>query len=145
MKKRLFTTILAALLLVSGISAFTGCAEKEEQVSGNNTTNQTTGNNSEEQSKENTVVPEKVSLTNVSYDPTRELYEQYNAVFAEYWKGKTGQEVEITQSHGGSGKQAEVKEFLNEYAKIQENSQNEFFEKWLRFDTYRKVVIHSEK
>lgn len=45
-------------------------------------------------------------ITNVSYDPTRELYESYNEVFAKYWKEKTGQEVTITQSHGGSGKQA---------------------------------------
>lgn len=49
---------------------------------------------------------EKMELTNVSYDPTRELYESYNAAFAKYWKEKTGQEIEITQSHGGSGKQA---------------------------------------
>ena len=49
---------------------------------------------------------DKVEITNVSYDPTRELYEQYNKVFAEHWKEKTGQEVEVTQSHGGSGKQA---------------------------------------
>jgi sulfate/thiosulfate-binding protein len=46
------------------------------------------------------------SLLNVSYDPTRELYEDFNQQFAEYWKGKTGQEVKIRQSHGGSGKQA---------------------------------------
>ena len=49
---------------------------------------------------------DKVEITNVSYDPTRELYEQYNKVFTEHWKEKTGQEVEVTQSHGGSGKQA---------------------------------------
>lgn len=49
---------------------------------------------------------DKVEITNVSYDPTRELYEQYNKVFAEHWKEQTGQEVEVTQSHGGSGKQA---------------------------------------
>ncbi len=47
-----------------------------------------------------------VQLTNVSYDPTRELYEAYNQIFAEHWKEQTGQEVEVTQSHGGSGKQA---------------------------------------
>ena len=49
---------------------------------------------------------EPVELTNVSYDPTRELYAQYNEVFAKYWLEKTGQQVTITQSHGGSGKQA---------------------------------------
>jgi sulfate/thiosulfate transport system substrate-binding protein len=48
----------------------------------------------------------KASLLNVSYDPTRELYEEYNKVFGEYWKNKTGQEVAFQQSHGGSGKQA---------------------------------------
>ena len=47
-----------------------------------------------------------VTLLNVSYDPTRELYEAYNAAFAKYWKAKTGQDIKINQSHGGSGKQA---------------------------------------
>ena len=47
-----------------------------------------------------------IKLLNVSYDPTRELYQDYNAAFAKYWKAKTGQTVEIQQSHGGSGKQA---------------------------------------
>ena len=45
-------------------------------------------------------------LLNVSYDPTRELYEDYNAAFAAYWKAKTGDTVRVNQSHGGSGKQA---------------------------------------
>jgi sulfate transport system substrate-binding protein len=47
-----------------------------------------------------------VTLLNVSYDPTRELYEDYNKAFAAYWKGKTGDTVTINQSHGGSGAQA---------------------------------------
>ena len=47
-----------------------------------------------------------VTLLNVSYDPTRELYEDYNAAFAKYWDGKAGQTVTVNQSHGGSGKQA---------------------------------------
>ena len=47
-----------------------------------------------------------VTLLNVSYDPTRELYQDFNAVFAKYWKGKTGQDVKVNQSHGGGGKQA---------------------------------------
>jgi sulfate/thiosulfate-binding protein len=50
--------------------------------------------------------PKPVTLLNVSYDPTRELYEDFNKQFATYWKGKTGQDVTIRQSHGGSGKQA---------------------------------------
>ncbi|CAM3361781.1 sulfate ABC transporter substrate-binding protein [Polaromonas hydrogenivorans] len=47
-----------------------------------------------------------VTLLNVSYDPTRELYVDYNAAFTKYWKAKAGQDVTIKQSHGGSGKQA---------------------------------------
>jgi len=47
-----------------------------------------------------------VSLLNVSYDPTREFYQDINAAFAKYWKNKTGEVVTIQQSHGGSGKQA---------------------------------------
>src|ERR1051326_4454922 len=47
-----------------------------------------------------------VKLLNVSYDPTRELYQDINAAFAKQWKAKTGVEVQISQSHGGSGKQA---------------------------------------
>jgi sulfate/thiosulfate-binding protein len=47
-----------------------------------------------------------VTILNVSYDPTRELYEDYNAAFAKYWKAKSGQDVTIKQSHGGSGAQA---------------------------------------
>jgi sulfate transport system substrate-binding protein len=47
-----------------------------------------------------------ITLLNVSYDPTRELYQDFNATFAKYWKAKTGDSVTIRQSHGGSGKQA---------------------------------------
>ncbi len=50
--------------------------------------------------------PQPVTLLNVSYDPTRELYVEFNAAFAKYWKAKTGQDVTVKQSHGGSGKQA---------------------------------------
>ena len=47
-----------------------------------------------------------ITLLNVSYDPTRELYQDYNAAFAKYWLGKTGDKLSVKQSHGGSGKQA---------------------------------------
>jgi sulfate transport system substrate-binding protein len=47
-----------------------------------------------------------ISFLNVSYDPTRELYDDFNKSFGTYWKQKTGQDVEFRQSHGGSGKQA---------------------------------------
>jgi sulfate/thiosulfate transport system substrate-binding protein len=50
--------------------------------------------------------PSQVSLLNVSYDPTRELYQDFNQAFAKYWKAKTGQTVTVEQSHGGSSKQA---------------------------------------
>lgn len=48
----------------------------------------------------------EVNLLNVSYDPTRELYKEYNDAFAKYWKAKTGDTVNVNQSHGGGGKQA---------------------------------------
>ena len=56
-----------------------------------------------------TVLPslaQPAQFLNVSYDPTRELYVEFNAAFQKYWKAKTGQDVSIKQSHGGSGKQA---------------------------------------
>jgi sulfate transport system substrate-binding protein len=53
-----------------------------------------------------TALAKDIELLNVSYDPTRELYVDYNAAFAKYWKAKTGDTVIIKQSHGGSGKQA---------------------------------------
>jgi sulfate transport system substrate-binding protein len=48
----------------------------------------------------------QTTLLNVSYDPTRELYQAYNAAFAKAWQAKTGEKVSIRQSHGGSGRQA---------------------------------------
>ena len=48
----------------------------------------------------------EVSLLNVSYDPTRELYQDFNKSFAALWKSKSGDDLKIKQSHGGSGKQA---------------------------------------
>lgn len=59
------------------------------------------GNNGSNSSSSDTV-----ELTNVSYDPTRELYEQYNKIFKEHYKETTGKKIEINQSHGGSGSQA---------------------------------------
>ncbi|MDY0166583.1 MAG: sulfate ABC transporter substrate-binding protein [Thermoguttaceae bacterium] len=49
---------------------------------------------------------EEITLLNVSYDPTRELYREFNEAFAKYWREKTGQSVKIDQSHGGSGSQS---------------------------------------
>ena len=53
-----------------------------------------------------TVAGAETSLLNVSYDPTRELYQELNSSFGTYWKKKTGQQITVKQSHGGSGKQA---------------------------------------
>ncbi len=51
-------------------------------------------------------IAQQVQLLNVSYDPTRELYGEFNQAFAKYWKARTGQDIAVKQSHGGSGKQA---------------------------------------
>ncbi len=53
-----------------------------------------------------TVAADPITLLNVSYDPTRELYKDFNEVFAAFWKTKTGQQVSVSQSHGGAAKQA---------------------------------------
>lgn len=80
MKRKLLGIILSAVLLTTIV--LTGCGSASAENDG------------------------KVTITNVSYDPTRELYTSYNELFAKHWKEKTGQDVEVTQSHGGSGKQA---------------------------------------
>lgn len=51
-------------------------------------------------------IAKDIQILNVSYDPTREFYEQYNKAFSKYWQAKTGDTVTVRQSHGGSGKQA---------------------------------------
>lgn len=54
----------------------------------------------------NGVTQAATTFLNVSYDPTREFYQEYNQAFGQYWKQRTGQDVDFKQSHGGSGKQA---------------------------------------
>lgn len=90
MKKRILSIILSAGILTTAAVGFTGCG------------NFASGSSSEDSAGN----ADKVTITNVSYDPTRELYAAYNEAFQAHWKEKTGQDVEITQSHGGSGKQA---------------------------------------
>lgn len=90
MKKSFLSIILTAAITLTTAVSFVGCG------------NSSSGSSS---SSDNSSA-EKVTITNVSYDPTRELYEAYNKIFADHWKEEKGQEVEITQSHGGSGKQA---------------------------------------
>lgn len=90
MKKRVLLT--AALTLLVG-TALAGCSK--EKAADPKTSGQPAAS-----------AKPPVEITNVSYDPTRELYEQFNKSFADYWKKKTGQTVTIKQSHGGSGAQA---------------------------------------
>ena len=54
----------------------------------------------------NSIAQAATTFLNVSYDPIREFYQEYNQAFGQYWKQRTGQEVDFKQSHGGSGKQA---------------------------------------
>ncbi len=79
-----FLSVGLVTILIGGL--LVGCGEKKES--------ETSGK------------PKSIEITNVSYDPTRELYEAYNKEFAKHWEQKTGQKVTVTQSHGGSGKQA---------------------------------------
>jgi sulfate/thiosulfate transport system substrate-binding protein len=68
--------------------------------------NQSTTTTTTEKDKEAPAVKKEVELLNVSYDPTREFYEEFNKSFAAYWEKEKGQKVTINQSHGGSGKQS---------------------------------------
>lgn len=95
MRKRTIATLLI-VSLTAGL--LTGCGKSADKATVNNIEN--TEGAKTESSKE------PVEITNVSYDPTRELYAAYNELFAAYWQEKEGQEVSIVQSHGGSGKQA---------------------------------------
>lgn len=82
MKANVFAIMLLAILLLGNLSGCGGTAGFAESNSGS------------------------IELLNVSYDPTREFYAAYNQLFCDYWKEESGQEVNITQSHGGSGSQA---------------------------------------
>ena len=82
-----------ATVLISSFVLLAGCSSSDTSSSENS--------NSQGEDKK-----ESVELLNVSYDPTRELYEEFNKEFAAHWKEETGQDVTINQSHGGSGSQA---------------------------------------
>lgn len=96
MKRRIrllsYTAMITAAIL--GTAALGGCGSSEEAKE---TASASAGSDTSS---------EAVEITNVSYDPTRELYASYNELFADYWLDQTGQTVTVTQSHGGSGKQA---------------------------------------
>lgn len=96
MKKRIKTGVLAGLAAVMALTLLACSSQKTSGTSGGNPENAASGQGSSA----------SVELLNVSYDPTRELYEQYNKAFAAYWEQKHGQKVTFKQSHGGSGKQS---------------------------------------
>lgn len=93
-------TIALATTAVLAFGTLAGCGSSTDSTE----TSETSETSDTDSDTEAAAGP--VEITNVSYDPTRELYESYNSLFAEYWKDKTGQEVTVVQSHGGSGKQA---------------------------------------
>ena len=82
MNQNFIKTTLATALFLTGTFGFFSCSSEQKIEIENNT------------------------LVNMSYDPTRELYSNYNHVFMKHWKEMTGKDVKITQFHGGSGKQA---------------------------------------
>ena len=82
MKKKKILSLVLGVILIAGVAV--SCTNKES---------------SKKDDKKS------VEILNVSYDPTRELYTSYNESFVKYWKDKTGQDVTINQSHGGSGAQ----------------------------------------
>lgn len=77
--------VLALTALIASSAIFTGCGKTQEDTTGGS---------------------DIIELLNVSYDPTREFYAAYNELFSSYWEEESGQEVKVTQSHGGSGSQA---------------------------------------
>ena len=82
--------LLFPFLIATSLSVLAACGGNEEKA---------------ETSGDAQNAKESVEILNVSYDPTRELYEEYNKAFASHWKEETGQAVSFQQSHGGSGKQ----------------------------------------
>lgn len=100
MKKKILSTALAVIL---GVSVLTGCGNG---ASGDIGAQNSEKNDSEKAEAAGNDAKGEIELTNVSYDPTRELYAAYNEVFEPYYEEKFGQKITVTQSHGGSGKQA---------------------------------------
>ena len=92
-KKRIISLILAAAAAATVLSA---CSETTAESSSENSA----------AASEGASQTEKITLTNVSYDPTRELYQNYNELFVDYYKTTYGGDIEVIQSHGGSGSQA---------------------------------------
>lgn len=83
------STFASLILTLLGASLFVGCSDSNTNAASGTPT-----------------AASAIRLLNVSYDPTRELYAEYNEEFRRHWKAQTGQDVSIEQSHGGAGKQA---------------------------------------
>lgn len=93
MKMKKLTALFLSLVF---IAAFAGCGNKAEEAVLSENVEGAAGTGSSD----------KITITNVSYDPTRELYAKYNELFKNYYKDQYGKEVDVIQSHGGSGGQA---------------------------------------
>lgn len=110
MKK--LSIVRSSILLLTTMLVLAGCGSGNNSGGGNASPSSTEPSSSASASGEQTSASpstepkEPIELLNVSYDPTRELYEEYNEAFSKYWKDKTGQEVTVKQSHGGSGAQS---------------------------------------
>lgn len=100
LRNAVMSAIIGAVLFASA-----GCGGKSASTGPASTASPSSSSQAQSAGGSGAAKP-PVELLNVSYDPTRELYEAYNQAFARYWKNKTGQTVTIKQSHGGSGKQS---------------------------------------
>ena len=96
-----FTLMLTAGLTACGANNNSSNAAATDAPAASNA-----GNSTAAEATKAPASKDPVELLNVSYDPTRELYESYNKAFSAYWEKETGQKVTIKQSHGGSGKQS---------------------------------------
>ncbi|RXZ84234.1 sulfate ABC transporter substrate-binding protein [Paenibacillaceae bacterium] len=105
---RLMAVLMVLTLVISACGSGSGNSPTKTNSGGEpSKTNAGSSNKSSDNKEKDTEkeTKEPVTLLNVSYDPTRELYKEFNEAFAAHWKQETGQEVTIEQSHGGSGKQ----------------------------------------
>lgn len=95
-----FNFVIRSFVFAAVIAMAVGCGSADNNSNVNNSGSNPSGTADKGQAKQ------AVELLNVSYDPTRELYEEYNKAFAAYWLQEAGQQVTVKQSHGGSGKQS---------------------------------------
>lgn len=99
LSSKMFRMGLLVLALSMVVTVLAGCGGKEAPKAEKTENTENTENTATQSA------PKPVELLNVSYDPTRELYKAFNESFIKYWKNKSGQDVTVKQSHGGSGKQ----------------------------------------